>query len=174
VAPRSRLAISLRILSGLCGAVVLLASAVFTLGTSLAAPLGMFVVRRRAQQRGRPLTRFGSWLGAAIASSIAVAVALLVVFAFIPRSMYQEIQKGAVEARARDTTRTPAWMTKTFPRSARADSTTQQIVNSTAFLVIGGALGLGFACLFFGAISGSVGWVGAVLLGYALTGVAPP
>jgi hypothetical protein len=164
----------LRILSGLCGAVVLLASAVFTLGTSLAAPLGIVVARRRAQRRARPLTRFGSWLGAAIASSIAMAVVLLVIFAFIPRSTFQEIQKGAAEARARDTTRTPAWMAKTFPQSARADSTTQQIVNSTAFVVIMGALGLGFACLFFGTIAGTVGWVGTVLVGYALTGVAPP
>lgn len=166
--------LGLRILSGLCGAVVLLVSAVFTLGTSLAAPLGILVARRRAQRRARPLTRFGSWLGAAIASAIAMAVLILVLAAFLPRGTFQEIQRSTAEARARDTTRAPAWMTKTFPQSARADSTTQQVVNSTAFLVITGALGLGFACMFFGAIAGTAGWVGSVLLSYALTGVAPP
>ena len=169
--------LALRILSGLCGAVVLLSSAAVTLGTSLAAPLGILVARRRAQRRARPLTRFASWFGSVVASAIAMAVLLLVIAAFIPRSMYQEIQKGALEARALDTTnttRTPDWVTKALPQNAQADSAAQQLVNSTAFLVIAGALGLGFTCLFFGTIAGTAGWVGSVLLSYALTGVAPP
>lgn len=164
----------LRILSGLCGTVVLLASAAVTLGTSLAAPLGIMVARRRAQRRARPLTRFGSWFGSVIASAIAMAVVLLVIAAFIPRSMYREIQKGALEARARDTTRAPAWMTKAFPQGAQADSATRQLANSTAFVVITGAIGLVFTCMFFGTIAGTMGWVGSVLLGFALSGVAPP
>lgn len=167
----------LRILSGLCGTVVLLASAAVTLGTSLAAPLGIMVARRRAQRRARPLTRFGSWFGSVIASAIAMAVVLLVIAAFIPRSMYREFQKGVLEARALDTTnttRTPDWVTKALPQNAQADSAAQQLVNSTAFVVITGAIGLVFTCMFFGTIAGTMGWVGSVLLGYALSGVAPP
>lgn len=163
--PGSEASVALRVLSGIAGALILLIASLFTFGTCLAAPLGMIAARRRARRRNRPFTRGGSWLGAAVASSIAVALALLVVVALSPRSMLREIQRSV--AASPDTVPAPDWLTRVFPQAARPDPTTQQLVRSPVFVAFGSVVGLGFACAFFGSIAGSAGWLGAVLLGYA-------
>ncbi len=165
--PGSVAGVALRVLSGITGAVILLVASVFTLGTCLAAPLGIIATRRRARRRNRPFTRGGSWLGAAVASSIAVALVLLVVVALSPRSMLREIQRSV--AASQDTVPAPDWLTRVLPQAARPDPTTQQLVKSPVFVAFGSVVGLGFACAFFGSMAGSAGWLGAVLLGYAFS-----
>jgi hypothetical protein len=165
--PGSVASVALRVLSGIAGALILLIASLFTFGTCLAAPLGIVAARRRARRRNRPFTRAGSWLGAAVASSIAVALAFLVGVALMPRSALRELQ-GSVVA-AQDTARAPEWLTRVFPNAGRPDPTTRQLLKSPVFLGFGGAVGLGFASVFLGSIAGSAGWLGAVLLGYAFS-----
>src|SRR5712692_11878782 len=133
--PGSVASVALRVLSGITGALVLLVASLFTLGTCLAAPLGIIAARRRARRRNRPFTRGGSWLGAAVASSIAIALVLLVVVALSPRSMLREIQKSVVASQ--DTVPAPDWLTRVFPQAARPDPTTQQLVKSPVFVALG-------------------------------------
>ena len=163
--------IVLRVLSGIAGVVVLLVSALFTLGAALAAPVGIYVARRRARRKNRPLTRGASWFNAVVASTVAVALGLLVLAAFMPRNTWQGIQKGMAEARAApDTARSPAWMKKAFPQTAPSDSAAQELMKSPGFVMVTLALGVGFTCILLGAIAGTFGWLGAVLLGYAFWG----
>jgi len=164
----------LRVLSGVGGVVVLLTSALFTLGTSLAAPIGILVAHRRARRKDRALTAGVAWFTAAIASIIAAAIVFLALFALMPGNPFQEIQRGMTEAQtARDTAATPAWLRKAFPQSARSDSAAKEIMKSPGFLVVTVALSLLFACVFLGALGGSAGWVGSVLLCYAIWGGPP-
>ena len=162
----------LRIVSGFGGVVILLISALVTFGASLAAPIGVFVALRRARRRERPLTRMVSWLSAVFASIIMLALGLLALAAFLPATAWQEMKKGATEAQvAQDTVRSPAWMTKVFPRTAQSDSVANKLANSSGALVVGMVLGVVFMCVVFGAIGGSMGWVATVLLRYAIWGV---
>jgi hypothetical protein len=162
----------LRIVSGFGGVVILLISALVTFGASLAAPVGVFVALRRARRRERPFTRLVSWLSAVLASIIMLVLGLLVLAAVLPESAWQEMQKGAPEAQvARDTVRSPAWMTKLFPRTAQADSVANKLANSSGAFVVGMVLGVVFVCVVFGAIGGSAGWLASVLLRYAFWGV---
>lgn len=168
--PETEESVVLRVLSGIAGVIVLLASGLFTLGSALAAPLGMFVALRRARRKGRPLTRGASWFSAIIASMLTLFVGLLVLFAFVPAKAWEEMQKGATEAQvARDTANAPAW-TKSM-RSAQSDSLANKLATNPGFFMVTFAIGIGFTCIFLGAIGGTTGWVGAVLLRFAFWGV---
>ena len=168
------MAAALRVLSGIGGAIILFTSALFTLGASLGAPVGIFVARRRARRRDRPLTRGASWFAAVVGSIIAAGLVFLLVGAFMPTDAVQQIEKGIAEGQAaRDTARAPTWMTKAFPPTARSDSATMQLMNTPGFVRVTVVVALLFACVFLGAIAGSMGWLGSVLLGYALWGYRP-
>src|SRR5512145_2571684 len=87
-----RSTMALRLLSAIGGILVFLGSAVFTAGTALAAPIGILVGRRLAARKGRPFTVFGSWVSAAVASSIAVLLAFALVVALTPAAEWREMQ----------------------------------------------------------------------------------
>jgi hypothetical protein len=161
---------ALRVLSGIAAVFVLLTSALFTFGTSLAAPFGIFVARQLARRKGRPLTGLVSWLSSAAASSIAILLLLATVVAMMPPTTFQEIRDAVAAAQAEDTTALPDWMTRAFPPAARPDPVTREVVHSPVFTAYFGALGLVIGCAFLGTIAGSAGWLGTFLLGYALRG----
>ncbi len=163
----------LRVLAGIGGAIILLTFALFTLGAGLGAPIGIAVARRRARRRDRPFTRAASWFAAVVASIITAGLVLVTVFALAPTSPLREFQNGAIQAQAaQDTATTPAWLKKAFPQTARSDSAAKQMMKSPGFLAAMLSVGLLFTCIFLGAIGGSGGWLGSVLLGYALWGRA--
>ena len=163
--------IGARLASGLGGALILVVSALFTLGTSLAAPIGMFAARLVARSKGRSLTRGASWLAAATASSIAVVIAFAGLASFIPPGTFRQIEGTAATAGAQDTGRPPDWFARLFPQAMRRpDPLTERVVNSQAFRLYFGLLGAAFNCAILGAIAGSTGWLGPSLLGYALRG----
>jgi len=165
---------ALRVVSGLGGVAILLTSALFTLGASLAAPIGVFVAHGRARRRGRPLTRIASWLSAVFASTILVVLGLVALVLLAPPNTWQEIQKGAEEARAaQDTVPPPAWVTKAFPRTAQSDSVAQRVTNAPGFFLMAFAVGVAFTCVFFGALGGTCGWLASELLHYAFWGPRP-
>src|SRR5258705_7806231 len=156
----------LRALSALGGLIILLASGLFTLGSSLAAPIGFWLASRRARGRGRPLTRLASWLSAVFASIIVFGLGLLLLAAILPSDAWEEMKKSATEARAaQDTVSPPAW-TKTLPQAAQSDSLVKKVASSPGAFVVMLGIGVFFTCIAFGAIAGSAGWVATVLLRY--------
>lgn len=161
---------ALRLLSAIGGILVFLGSAVFTAGTALAAPIGILVGRRLAARKGRPFTVFGSWVSAAVASSIAVLLAFALVVVLTPAAEWREMQDAVATAQAQDTTPLPEWMTRVFPQAAKPDPVTQKVVGSPAFTIYFGIMGVVIASTFFGAIAGSAGWLGTFLLRYAWRG----
>jgi len=162
--------IAARIFSGLAGIAVLGVTAVPTLGTSLAAPLGILVARRLARRRERQLTRGGSWLAAMIASSAAIVCAFGIAASRAPAGSLERIKEAAAARQSAPTPQLPAWFTRAFPQAAQQpDPVTERIVNSRAFALYFGLLGAGTAIAIFGAIVGSMGWVGTLLLTHAFS-----
>ena len=160
----------LRILSAAAGIVVLLASAVFTLGTSLAAPIGVFVGHRLARRKGRWLTGFSSWVSATAASSVGILLIFVILFASNSADIWQAMEQPAQA----DTAELPEWITRAFPQSAQPDPMTEKIVGSPAFTAYFAMVGLVIACVLLGTVAGSAGWLGVFLLGYAFrSGRAP-
>lgn len=159
-----------RVLSGVSGAFILLAAGLFSFGAALAAPLGILVARRIARRKGRRLTRGASWLGAAVASSIAMAALFIALVTLLPDGTFQEMQEAAASAQAEDTTRSSDWFSRTFPTVAPPDTATLRLLESPEFIAIGVGIGFALGSVMFGAIAGSAGWLGTTLLGYAFQG----
>src|SRR5512145_542261 len=84
-----------RILSGLAGAAILCLTALFTLGTALAAPIGVLVGEWRARRGGRSLTRSGSWWAAIIACTAAITCAFAISAALAPPGTFRRVQPAA-------------------------------------------------------------------------------
>jgi hypothetical protein len=157
------------LLSGAAGVVVLFVSAPFTFGASLAAPFGIFAVRRVFLGRRRPVTRLASWFGASAAAAVAFFLAMLVLIAWLTPGALGDMREAVATAQARDI-RLPDWMSRVSPQAARSDSLRQDVVNSPAFAAASLALGIAMGCGFFGAFAGSAGWLGTLLLSYAVRG----
>lgn len=168
-----RRSVLLRVLSGVAGTVVLLGSALFTFGTSLAAPLGIFLGGRLARRRGRPFTRLYSWASAAAASAVVVLLALVVIIVLLPPGSLREIQESAASSEAQHASQPPEWLTRAFPRAARPGPVTDQVVNSRVFAAYTGIVGFVLAAGLLGTIAGSAGWLGTMLLTYSIRGVRP-
>lgn len=154
--------IALRVVSGVAAVLLLLISAPFTFGISLAAPFGVFAGRHLAKRRGRRFTKLASWLSAAAAASIVLLLGLVLVFALMPDNFWQEVHEAALKAQAQETSRGPAWM--------KPDPVTEKIVTSQAFTTFFGIVGAVIACALFGVIAGTPGWLATLMLGYAIRG----
>jgi len=164
-----------RVASGLGGALVLLLSAFFTVGTSLAAPLGVLVARAWARRKQRPLTGGASWIGAVTASSLAVVALFALLAGLVPPGSFRQSLNAVAAARTQPSAKPPGWLAKVFPEAAdRPNPAVERILGSPLFLAYFSLLGAAIACLFLGSIAGTAGWVGTLLLGYALTGRGPP
>src|SRR5438034_114191 len=74
--PSTVVRILLRVLSGIGGTILFAVAAILTVGTALAAPLGMLLMRRRAVRLHRQPSRVASFVGAVIASSAAASLKL--------------------------------------------------------------------------------------------------
>lgn len=154
-----------RVARAVVGALVLLVSALLTLGTSLAAPLGMAAAWVIARRRGRSLTRRASWLGAVAASSLAIALLFATLVLRAPNSVFREVQAAAAAADTSARARPPAWLARIAPQAAqRPDPLTGRFIRSRAFTlyVIVGVLVM--LCALLGTVAGTVGWGGALLL----------
>ena len=157
-----------RIGAGVLGAGVFLCSAIITVGTSLVAPIGVFVARRVSRGRGRTPSRWTSWIGATIASCVALGLLLGVVFVRVSPQTLRALREAG---RADTTVRAappPAWVTRMFPQTARRpDPSAERLVRSSAFTGYVLVESAGLRLLMFGVIAGSAGWAGTLLLGYA-------
>jgi hypothetical protein len=161
-----------RVSAFVAGTVVLLAGAFISFGTALLAPLGMWTSSAFLRRRHRPATRATGWLTA----MTSVAVGLLAVAAFALASLpaggvhrMTQVVDSASAASAQAPP--PAWMERLAPGTqARAASGSQTPASLRMPLLIWGG---GVAILFMAAIVGSLGWLGGMLCGFAITGRWP-
>ncbi|HKT59861.1 MAG TPA: hypothetical protein VJQ46_07400 [Gemmatimonadales bacterium] len=87
-----------------------------------------------------------------------------------PDAVFQRIHDAALARERAPAAQPPAWLTRTFPQAAqRPDPITERVVNSRAFKVYFGIVGVGLVILIFGAIAGSAGWAGTMLLAHAFS-----
>jgi hypothetical protein len=171
-APRDRSpGIVWRLFSGLGGVLILVGGALFTLGTTLAAPVGIFVAGRLARRKGQPLSPVASWVGASTASSVAFVIVVGIGLMLLPPGTLREIRSASAATQAEAPPRPPEWVTRMFPQAAqRPDPVTERVMNSRIVTLYFGLVGAGVACLIWGTIAGSVGWLGVQLLVFAIRG----
>ena len=154
-----------RLLLGVAGALILALAGLFTLGTALAAPLGILAARWWTRSRGRVLTPFRSWLAAAVACGIAIGAAYTVAIVRSPDTTLQHFRETAARREAAPMPPPPTWVSRFFPQATtRPDPVTERIVKSRAFTLYFGIMGAVLAVAIFGALVGSLGWAGTVLL----------
>lgn len=162
--PRAPLPLVVRLLSGVAGVIVYLLGLVASLGAIVAAPAGMWLVRRRARRRNRPVTRIASLMGAVVASIVLATVLWSLLFAAMPRPTLQELQSAAAQSQNRKPVKLPDWYTKAFPQAARYDSASRAMVQSPTFVRLSLILGCVFLGVFFGTVGGAFGWCGSTLI----------
>lgn len=161
-----------RIPAAIVGALILFFCATFTLGTVLAAPIGVLVARWMARRRSRPLTRGAAWLGAVLASFIAVPLIFGGLLAVAPPGTLASIRAGMDSAQAQpNSAELPPWLQKISPPQTPGQrAATEQLTTSKPFLIVFGTIGILMACSILGTIAGSIGWVASMLLAYAIGG----
>jgi hypothetical protein len=76
-------------------------------------------------------------------------------------------------ARTEEAAEPPEWLARVSPQAARPNPTVERVVNSRPFLIYFGLLGAAFTCALWGALAGSAGWAGTLLVGYGVTGRWP-
>jgi len=163
-AAKPPLSLLVRLLSGVAGVVVFLVGFVVSLGAIVAAPVGVWLVRRRAQRLGRPVSRIAALVGSVFAS-IALGILLWsLFFAMLPRPTTAELQSATAQAQSRQTVKLPDWYLKAFPQAARYDSASRAMVQSPTFMRAMLIVSAVFAGGFFGTIGGTLGWCGTTLL----------
>jgi len=161
-----------RIAAGIAGVATLGLSVLFTLGTVLAAPLGVLVARALARRRSRALSRGAAWLGAVSASIVAVVLVFGGLMAAAPPET-RDLMRAAVDsaqAQQQKPAKLPGWLERINPQAAQQNAMADKLASSRGFVTFFGFIGLVMACSMLGTLSGSVGWVASMLLGYAFSG----
>ena len=158
-----------RILSGLGGALLLVVGGIISLGTALAAPIAMLLVRARARRKGRAFSRLTSWVAAAAGSSVATAIAMGIIFAGKPAGTFARMEARDDSVRAEHLAHPPAWLSRLAPAAGTPfDPGTTSIMRSRWTHRYFQLLGASAICAAFGSLSGTLGWVATLLLGYAM------
>ena len=161
-----------RIAAGLAGIGTLIVTTILTLGTVLAAPIGVLAARALARRGNRELTLGAAWLGAVIASFLALMIGVAGWMAMAPpetRDLMRAVIDSA-QAQEAKPTETPAWLQRINPQTTQQNAAVDKLAKSRGFITFFGAVGLVMACSMLGTLSGSIGWLASLLLGYAITG----
>jgi hypothetical protein len=155
-----------RVLSGLGAVLVFLLGLLCSLGAGLGAPIGIWLIRRRARRRERRASGIAVLFGGVFASVLFAALIWTVIFAVAPQPSQKEL-RGAVAESQRRPVKMPDWYTKAFPQAAQADSASERVLESPQFMRISIFIFGGFLALVCGVIGGGAGWLADRLLGYA-------
>ena len=150
---------------------VLLVGSLFSLGTVLLAPVGMALGAYIWRRRGRTLSAAGHWLAAAIAST-AVLVAYAGVFASaMSKDTWAKARQAADSVqRASAKQAPPAWLQRLAPGAAQRAAQRPPSERAQTF---GLAFGAAFIAMFLVGFFGTLGWIGGMLLGFAIGGRWP-
>ena len=161
-----------RIAAGAAGIATLIVTTLFTLGTVLVAPLGVLVARALARRRKRELSRGAAWLGAVSASIVGVVLVFGGMIAVAPPETRDLLRSAVDSAQAQEQkpTELPEWLRRINPQAAQQNAAADRLASSRGFVTFFGFVGLVMACSMLGTLSGSIGWLASMLLGYAITG----
>jgi hypothetical protein len=149
--------------------IVLLGGALFSVGTIFFAPVGMLIGGAIWRKRGRVLSMVGHWLAALIGVAAVVAAFAMVTAAFVPKGSFDQFRHTMDSASAAAATQPR--------RGTQADSAaavlTRRAASSPRAMEVALAYGFGFAGIFMVLLFGTIGWVGGMLLGFAVKGRWP-
>jgi hypothetical protein len=159
---------------GLAGLAALVAASMFTMGGAFVATVGMLVASAVATRRKRPLTRRATWIGAVMATGVAILVVTAVTVSAMPAGSLAQLRRGIDSSSAAGrNTPPPAWLDRIAPEAA-ARSRAQQVrlgpTFSRAVELWTAAMGTVLLVVFFSVIIGTLGWGAGLLLAFAFTG----
>ncbi|HEU4643186.1 MAG TPA: hypothetical protein VFS44_12090 [Gemmatimonadaceae bacterium] len=165
-----------RALALLGGLALLALAAAVTFGFALAAPVGMLIAAVVLHKRKRRYSRGSGWVGAVVATSLALGVASSLALRRVPPGTFEKVRRQAIGERQRHPPHVPRVLQRIAPPSpatpliqAKTDSLT---ATPGVFwtLTIMGAL---IACGIMGAIVGSAGWACATIAAFGILGRWP-
>ena len=157
-----------RVVAALGAIIVLLGGALFSLGGVFFAPLGMLTAAAIRRKRGRVLSMVGHWLAALVGVAVVIAAFGAVTAAFVPKGSLDEIRRSMDSA----TTAAAVKSGRTTPADSAALRAARRATSSRGMAVML-AYGFGFAGILMVAFFGTIGWIGGMLLGYAVNGRWP-
>jgi hypothetical protein len=134
-------------------------------GARIAAALGAVIVLLGG---GRVLSMVGHWLAALIGVAIVIAAFGAITAAFVPKDSFDQIKRSldsATTAAAVQSGRATAADSAALRAARRATSSRGMAVML--------AYGFGFVGILMIAFFGTIGWIGGMLLGYAIKGRWP-
>jgi 4-amino-4-deoxy-L-arabinose transferase-like glycosyltransferase len=162
-----------RVGAAIAGALILLFCSSFTLGTVVAAPLGVLAALGLARRRRRPLTRGHAWVGALIVATIAVPLVFAGLFASAPPGTIAAVRAAMDSAQTEQKPADlPAWLERMAPPGAvrQQNAVAEKLTGSTGFMVVVAITGAISLTALFGTIAGSLGWGASMLFAYAISG----
>ena len=153
----------------LIGLAVLLAATLFSAGLVLMAPLGAWLAHRFQRARQRVTTGWASWLGAVCATTFAGLLLAGVVASRESPATWHRMRSVADSASAAAAQEPPPrWIARLAPAAGGASMSVHPTPDAVLGPAIVWAAAMGVAML--STILASVGWVGILLLTYAVSG----
>lgn len=161
--------IGARVAAAFGALIVLVGGAIFSLGVVFFAPLGMLIGAAIWRKRGRVLSTVGHWLAALIGVAVVIAAFAALTASFVPPGSMDQLKHTMDSASAA----AAAQSGRASPADSAAASAARRLTSSPRALTVGLAYGFGFAGIFVVALFGTIGWMGGMLLGYAIKGRWP-
>jgi hypothetical protein len=154
----------------LAGLAIVIGAARVTFGLVLCAPLGVWLVHRVQRYRGQPFGAWRSWISAVSAVAIALVLIAGGLASRLPAGTWSRIRQAADSASAQQPKHPPpAWLDRIAPGAAARYSAPMSN-DSPAFSALTMIIGGLFLAGFLGNVIGTVGWVGTMLLMFAVSG----
>lgn len=162
-----------RVLALIAGGAILAILAVSTVGFALAAPVGMWVAAIVRRARGGSYTRRVGWVGAVLACSLVLVGGFAVALSRLPAGYIETVQQQAAIRQQREPSAIEQALRRVSsasPSQAAVEEKTRDLTRSKPFFlwitIMSSIVGAGIG----GLLLGSMGWVGATLVMFGVTG----
>jgi hypothetical protein len=161
----------------LLGGLALLAlAAKVTFGFALAAPVGMLIAAVVLRRRKRPYARGSGWVGAVVATSLTLGVALTLALRRVSHGTFEKAHREAIAERQRHPPTVPRVLRRIAPPSPAdplIQAKTDSLMSNPGVFWTLTVLASLMACGFAGAIAGSMGWACSTLVAFGILGRWP-
>ena len=136
-----------------------------SLGAIVGAPLGIWLLARRARRRDRQPSAVAELVVAVFGATLVAGLLWSALLAAAPKFDRAEFRSAMSQKQAK-TVKMPDWYAKAFPQAAQMDSATQvfsdsvtrKLVQSDAFPTAVMVFGVLMLAMMFGGIGGGAGW----------------